>query len=174
MIRRFIITFSICFFQVLFCVRSLTAESIALTTIADTTLFELEPELNFGGQADLPAGTLGPSGNLKRCRVLFKFDIAAALPTNAVISSAALRLIVTKSPDGRANSTFGLHRVLRDWGEGSKNGSPPGGAPATESEATWGARFFPDELWGVPGGQGGVDYLEMPSSSERVFGDGAI
>lgn len=145
------------------------AGTITLSPAADTALFELNPDDNFGGQGDLPAGTLGSLASDLRSRVLLKFDLAGSIPSNAVIHFAVLRLTVTKTPAGGGeNSAFGLHRMLRDWGEGTKSGGPPGGAPATEGEAAWNARFHPEQLWGEPGGQVGVDYVAEASSTERI------
>ena len=151
----------------------LRAETITLTPVADTCLFELNPDYNFGFQNDLPSGRLGALASYLRSRVLLRFDLAAHLPANAQISFAYLQLHVTRAPDGGGeNSTFGLHRMLRDWAEGNKRGGQPGGARAEAGEATWNAAFHPDQLWAQPGGQAGVDYLEEPTSTERIQQDG--
>lgn len=150
------------------------AETITLTPAADTTLLELRPDYNFGAQEDLPAGTLGGAANFTRSRLLLKFDLAARLPTNALIQSARLRLTVTRVPDGGgANSIFGLHRMLRAWGEGRQQGPSPGGAKAADGEANWNFRRFPDEPWATPGGQPGIDFATEPGSSERILQHGA-
>jgi hypothetical protein len=81
--------------------------------------------------------------------------------------------VVVKSPEEPENSTFGLHRVLKDWGEGDKQDFSPGGQPATEGESSWLARMAPDELWAMPGGMAGEDYVTGPSSTERIFGNGS-
>lgn len=151
-----------------------SAATITLTPSADTTLFELLPDFNFGAQEDLPAGTLGGAADFKRSRLLLKFDLAASLPAHALIQSARLRLTVTRVPDGGgANSIFSLHRVLRGWGEGRQQGPPPGGAKASEGEASWNFRRFPDEPWGAPGGQPGLDFAAVPGSSERILQPGS-
>src|SRR5258707_1107878 len=79
------------------------AESIILTPVADTALFEYEPNFNFGAEYDLPAGTIGRAGGFKRSRILLKFDVARAIPTNAVIGGAVLTLTAVKAPDSPAN-----------------------------------------------------------------------
>ena len=124
------------------------AESITLTPVADTALFEYEPNFNFGAENDLPAGTIGRAGGFNRSRILLKFDVARSIPTNVVISRAVLTLTAVKSPDSPANSTLGLHRMLDDWSEGTQRGLPPGGAPAADGETTWNSRF-PEQTWAL-------------------------
>lgn len=149
------------------------SETSSLSPAADTSLFEPQHDFNFGAQDDLPSGTLGAGAATLRSRLLLRFDLASSLPTNAVIRSASLRMTVTRSPDGGGvNSRFALHRVLRAWGEGQRKGTPPGGAKAASGDATWNARFFPDELWGKPGGEPGIDYSVESSSSERILQTG--
>jgi hypothetical protein len=150
------------------------SDVITLSPAQDTCLFELQPDFNFGAQEDLPSGTLGALAANSRSRLLIKFDLAGNLPSNAVIRSASLKLSVTRVPDGGgANSAFALHRMIVSWGEGTKRGSAPGGSRATTGEATWLARFFPDQLWSKPGGEAGVDFAAESTSSERVQGTGS-
>jgi hypothetical protein len=149
------------------------AEPVSLFPVADTGLLESQPDFNLGGQEDLPAGTLGPTVGKARSRVLLRFDLAGTLPAGAVIEGAILRLSVTRVPDGGGvGSRFGLHRMLRAWGEGAGKGSPPGGARAQSGEPSWTLRAHPQEGWGEPGGEAGVDYVEAPSSTERILAVG--
>ena len=148
-------------------------ETITLSPVADTALFELSPDYNFGAQDDLPSGRLGAFASFMRSRVLIRFDLAANLPTNAIIQFAYLRFRVTRVPDeGGENSTFGLHRMLRPWGEGEQFSGRPGGGSASEGEATWNAAFHPSGHWTIPGGAPGIDFAEEFSSSERIQSDG--
>lgn len=148
------------------------ADNIAISPSADTCLFELDPAFNFGGQRDMPAGTLGSQVNETRSRALYKFDIASAIPQEAVITAARLSIDVVRTPPGKRNSTFGLFRVLLDWGEGNKRGDNPGGAAAEVGEATWAARFHPDETWSVPGGAFGSDFAQSASAERVILGNG--
>ncbi len=134
------------------------AESVSLTPVADTSLLEEMPANNLGATMDLPAGTTNKG---KRTRLLLRFDISGAIPSGAVINSATLTLRVTAS--GGVDSTFSLHRVLQAWGEGAKSGNM--GAPATDLEATWNARFAPSQTWSAPGGEADQDFTSTASAS---------
>jgi hypothetical protein len=145
-----------------FCVSlAALAEGISLTPSADTSLFESYPDDNFGGVISLAAGMTAHS-NLTRA--LIKFNLAGQIPTNVVINSARLRLQIVKQPLGPQPSSFSLHRVLRDWGEGNK-AFVTLGEPATAGEATWNNRFQFFASWGTPGGTANVDYSSAASSS---------
>ncbi|MCB1125603.1 MAG: DNRLRE domain-containing protein [Verrucomicrobiae bacterium] len=147
---------------------SARAELIEVPAAADTALFELTPDFNFGAQTDLPAGTLGPSADLSRARVLLRFDVAAALPADAVVQAAFVRVTVTHVPLGGVASTFGLHPVRVSWIEGGQQGATPGGAPAAALEPTWNSRSHPDGAWAEPGGGAGADYDETPVAIEGI------
>jgi hypothetical protein len=141
------------------------AETITLIPSADTGIFELDENFNFGAQDHVAAGTLANTVGRTKSRALYQFDVAGQLPENAIIESASLEIEITRTPSGPASSTFGLHRVLKPWGEGNKKGGLPGGAIATEGEVTWLHRFFPDELWGTPGGESDADYSETSGAT---------
>ena len=145
-------------------------EVIYLAPSADTALLEAFPTHNFGGQTYFNAGT---TQTYTKNHALLRFDIPGQLPPHAKIISAALTLDVQHTPsDGDSPSTFELHRMLRDWGEGTKTGSPPSlGAEATLNEANWFYRFAETtNTWGVPGGQPEVDFSSDSSSEQFVYG----
>ncbi|MBI4663155.1 MAG: immunoglobulin domain-containing protein [Verrucomicrobia bacterium] len=143
------------------------AATVTLQAAADTSLFENSPDANLGA-ADLAAGTIRLG---LKSRALIRFDLADKVPPNATITSAELRIRVNKSPPSGVPSTFGLHRVLQSWGEGSKTGIV--GSPATADEATWKARSFPSTLWTAPGASATADYASKASSTRFVAGLGA-
>ena len=152
------------------------AESVRLQPVADTTLFESAPNDNLGGWTHFVAGTTGSQADRTRNRALLRFAIAGSLPAGATITSASLKLAVTRIPGtsgggSAVNSTFALHRVLRSWGEGDKLGDR--GAPADPGEATWNWRFAPADGWTTPGGEAGSDYVADPSATIGVTGLGA-
>jgi hypothetical protein len=153
-----------------------SAESITITPVADTTLFQNIPGNNLGAEPTLISGS---NANLKTNRALLKFDIAANLPPNATIQSVSLDLTVVKTLTPDAYS-FSLHRVMRDWGEGTgvspTSGTDGGsvGSPALNGEATWLARFHPDVLWSLPGAAAPADYAADVSGNQNVGGEGVF
>ncbi len=155
------------------------AASVTNPPSADTSLMEIAPTNNNGAQAWVLSGKI--QNDFYRMRGLYKFDLTN-IPTNAQVNSAALNIEVTRVPDEPpVNSTFGLRRMLRAWGEGNKFADPinnpgdrPGqGRPATEGEATWQCAFFPTNEWSAPGGAEGLDFSSSESSFELIGGLGS-
>ena len=92
------------------------AATVTLAPVSDTTLFQTSPTNNLGAEPTLISGST-VSGLFNRA--LLKFDIVGAgIPANAIIESVALNITVTKTI-AVDPSSFTLHRVLRDWGEGT-------------------------------------------------------
>lgn len=146
------------------------ADTATLRPLADTSLHEVAPSNNMGGHTHVAAGSTAHAAS--RSRGLFHFNLQSSVPSNAVITSATLTLQVTGAPFmGGSDSTFGLHRLLQSWGEGNKLGNL--GAVAGPGEATWNARFAPSDLWTVPGGEPGTDYVAQQSSSVFFGGVGS-
>jgi len=145
-------------------------DEVFLTPSADTTLLEVAPDNNLGGQTYFNSGT---TQNGTRNRGLLQFDLSQ-IPQSAAITSVNLYLEVVHVPScGYAPSAFGLHPVLAPWGEGNKSTSisPGQGAPATVGEATWNDRFaLMGQPWSVPGGAPGVDYATAASTDEYLYG----
>jgi hypothetical protein len=146
------------------------AATVRVHPVADTTLFETTPTNNLGKVSSLAAGTTARS---KRSRALIRFDLAGAVPSNAVITDATLTLSVVRAPasGGGVDSVFGLHRVLRAWVEGTKS-AEANGSPATAGEATWLARGHPSNPWHQPGAAAPVDFVPDPGSERMVGGLG--
>ena len=156
----------------LFVVLPLRAESVSLAPAADTTLFENDPNNNLG-RATLAAGSLASQASANRARALIKFNVSS-IPPNAVVTNVTLTVRVSKSPPGPVTSTFGLHRVLRDWGEGTRTASSGSrGAVAAAGEATWNNRFTgqADAAWSSPGGSSSVDYVGQASGTRSIAGN---
>ncbi|MEY2410970.1 MAG: hypothetical protein QOF48_3640 [Verrucomicrobiota bacterium] len=147
-----------------------SADIVRLHPSADTALLENFPGNNFGGQAFFNSGT---TQNGPRNRGLIEFDIAGSIPFGSVIHSVTLTLEVVGQPkDGDTPSTFELHRMLVNWGEGIGFGSAPSlGSPALPGESDWLHRFAQTPLtWGAPGGLAGVDFATACSGEAYVYG----
>lgn len=150
------------------------ADTAVLHPSADATLLQVNPNNSSGGAEFFNAGT---TQNYMRNRALLQFDVAAALPPGAQIIGASLRVEVVRSPrDGFEVALFGLHPMMRSWGEGSAIPTDNGGglgAPAMPGDATWLERFASSDPWAAPGGAAGIDYAPSVSSSTLVYGTGA-
>lgn len=146
------------------CLFNAWGDTLTLKPTADTSLFEVSPNNNLG-KAWLAAGTQRTG---ERARALVLFDLAA-LPTNAVVSSAALTFKVVKASSGAVNSTFEIRRVLVDWAEGTKGSTGSGtGSAATAGESSWNSRG--PGSWSVPGGAVGSDFATATSATQPLAG----
>lgn len=58
----------------------------------------------------------------------------------------------TKASSSGVDSDYSFHRLSQSWGEGSSFSPNGQGVSATDGDATWENRFFPDVLWLVEGG----------------------
>lgn len=84
----------------------------------DTSLSQINPNTNYGGDALLYIGESNVATNKRRG--LIKFDLSS-IPSNAIISSVVLSLWVVADVSSNARD-YKLYRVLRDW---------------VETQATW-------------------------------------
>ena len=144
-----------------------TAAQVVLIPAADATLISARPTNSAGGADFFNSGT---TQNTTSNRALLRFDVAARVPTNTAIIAANLWLnVLRQSITAPQPSVFGLHRVLRAWGEGTNAPTGGLGAEAMPGDATWLARFSgtPD-TWATPGGAPGIDYLPTFGSSAFV------
>lgn len=127
----------------------LPADTATLTVAADTFITGGAPDNNAGGHPWFTVGTDGPFGGNAVRRGLVRFNLSS-IPAGAVVTSAVLRLTVTRVPaTGAVNSNFDLYRLLASWGEGTNIGNA--GSPAMAGQATWNARLFGSASWTVPG-----------------------
>lgn len=153
------------------CLEPACADLFVMKPAADTTLIEVAPSNNLGGMAFVNAGT---TQNFTRNRGLFRFDFTSVIPAGSWVSNVAFMIEVVGRPvDGFAPAVFGVHRLLKPWGEGDKLGDslhPGFGAPATSGEATWSERFASTtNIWSKPGGEAGSDYVTVASSEATVY-----
>jgi hypothetical protein len=138
---------------------------VTLIPAADASMMETVPDNSMGAAEWILSGA---TQNGPRNRALMRFDVAAVIPAGSKITGVAMTIAaIRQSREAPAGASFGLHRMLRSWGEGIIiPGTQPGlGAPANDGDATWNARFFPATLWAEPGGTEGIDYSGQPSSS---------
>ena len=142
---------------------------LQLTPIADNTIYSESGTLS-NGKADFIY-----SGETVRGvdrRALLKFDVSA-IPAGATINSVTLTLQVSKRPGAAPSETMTLHRLQKDWGEGtSSTGSGLGGRGTTAStgDATWSSNFFGTQAWTTPGG----DFASTASASAAVGSSGNV
>jgi len=147
------------------CLR-LSAATISLQAVADSSLYENKPDFNLGG-ATLVAGT---NQQVSRSRALFRFDLTT-VPADAVVTGVEVQLYCTRQPDpdqhgGPVPSDFSLHRLFVNWGEGVGSGNT--GSVAMAGDATWNERHYLGTSWGAPGGLIGTDYADNPSATTSV------
>ena len=148
----------------------LSAATLTLAAVADTSMFESKPDSNLGATT-LVAGT---NQAYSRSRALFRFDLGA-LPAAAVITDVQVAIYVTRQPDpdqhnGPVGSDFSLYRMFVSWGEGS--GSDTTGSAAMAGDATWNERHFAANSWATPGGLSGTDFASSPSATTAIAGVG--
>lgn len=104
-------------------------------------------------------------GNIRRAFI--RFDLSA-IPSFATVQSVSLTMHASRTAGGSINAT--LQKVLADWGEGTSaaTGMEGGGTSATDGDATWIHRFWPNVLWNTPGG----DFSPTISGSRAISGFG--
>jgi len=144
----------------------LSAATISLGSVADTSLYQNKPDFNLGGTT-LVAGT---NQQVSRSRGLFRFDLSS-VPTDAVVTGVEVQLYCTRQPDpdqhgGPVPSDFSLHRLWVGWGEGAGSGTT--GSVAMVGDATWNERHYLGTSWDTPGGLSGGDFASNPSATTAV------
>ncbi len=144
--------------------RPIRAAHVTLIPVADTFVMSIFPDHSAGGAQFFNSGT---TQNLTSNRALLRFAVASSVPSNSVVTSVNLVLnLIKESGTAPQPSVFGLHRLLRPWGEGTNASVGGQGTPAGPGDTTWLARFFgTPEVWAVPGGFPGLDYSASFSSS---------
>jgi hypothetical protein len=149
----------------LFVALSAAADTVAIPSMKDTTLYESDTgALSDGHGQNFFSGAT--AFGLKR-RGLIAFDIAASVPPGSTIRDVMLILHLSQTTAGPG--MISLNRALADWGEGDSI-APPGhegmGAPAAQGDATWLHTFYNTRFWSAPGG----DFNGTPSAEAPVAG----
>jgi hypothetical protein len=147
---------------------------ITLSTIGDVTIYN---NATFPGEAANGAGQrlfVGTTNTNAARRALLNFNVLAALPADAAILSAELRLTMDKASSNdpvalslsRLTNSFseGLTDPL-DSGDGSGEGNGAGAAPG---DTTWLHRSYDSLFWIAAGG----DFASTVSATTFVAGNG--
>ncbi len=150
------------------------AATVTLRPAADTSIIQVVPGSNLGNTA-LATGTTKAG---QKTRALIKFNPGTNVPPGSVVTSVQLTLQVVKAPPAAVNVSFGLYRVLVNWGEGT--GGTPGATALTRNpaakagEANWTARLAPSTLWSSPGAAAPTDYVAASSATALSVRSGAF
>ncbi|MBI1190086.1 MAG: DNRLRE domain-containing protein [Tepidisphaera sp.] len=150
---------------------SASADSITIGASRNNTLIQDSlGALGSGGAQAIFAGVTAQGSGVDKRRALIQFDIANSVPAGATITSVSLSLYCDRASNS-SSSTFELHRLIADWGQGSSNRDNQGamGAPAQSGDATWTSRFFgTGQNWTQPGG----DFIAAASATRSQAGVG--
>jgi len=139
--------------------------TITLKPIQDNTLYQTSDGSLSNGAGDYIFCGKTAVGLIRRA--LIQFDLSA-IPVGSKIESVTLTLQVSNAVGGARATT--LHRVVRNWGEGSSDALAPGGmgTAAAAGDATWLHTSYSGELWYTPGG----DFLPFASATTNIDNDG--
>jgi hypothetical protein len=142
------------------------ADMVQIQCSRDNTLIESPTgEYSGGAMVWFFAGQTKQEEGQRKRRALLYFDIDADIPLGSAITSATLRLRMSKSTWAGTNP-FTLHRVLADWAEGTTDGFGGSGQPSVVGSSTWIHRVAPDLLWNTTGG----DFAATASATTQVSG----
>jgi hypothetical protein len=135
----------------------------------DNTMYEEFPSNSNGAGQFMFSGNTN-AGNIRRA--LVHFDVAGNIPAGATITNAILTLHLSKAPPGNPTSSFSLHRLTKDWGEGTSNAGSPGGTgtSAEPNDATWIHNFYNTSMWTNNGANG--DYNTTASAMQTTSSTG--
>ena len=138
------------------------AGTILLNPIKDNTLISSATGDVSNALGPLFCGRTGSMGGNAPLRLVLAFDLTSNIPPGSTITAAQLRLQLEQGNGG--DQTHDLHRLLRNWGEGTSDASGGSGAPATTGDATWLHTFYNTQTWTTPGG----DFVVAVSASQTV------
>lgn len=126
-------------------------QTVVLTPSKDNTLFETaNGELSNGAGPHMFAGTTQSGG---RRRAVVAFDVAGQVPSGSRVTKVTLTMRVSQTISGPEPVT--LHRLGKDWGEGTSNAGSSrdgSGTASRTNDATWRHTFFSNQRWTEPGG----------------------
>jgi glucose/arabinose dehydrogenase len=137
---------------------------VTVTATKDNTLYQ-EGALSNGAGSWIFAGATDPSKNdgaVRRALVGFSLS---SIQAGSTVASASVTLDMDRTIVGAF--PFSLHRLEKDWGEGTANasGQEGDGTAASATDATWLKPFFGQPApWDTPGG----DFAPEPSATTIV------
>jgi hypothetical protein len=149
------------------------AATVTIGASKDSSIYSNHVDRGTGGGNALITGTNGQDAPR---RALIAFDVAGSVPAGAVIQSVTMTLTLGQLPTSPSViSLIELHRITSDWGEGTtQRQTPPNdsfggmgqGAPASDGDVTWTARFWgaTPTLWNSPGG----DFAQLASTTAII------
>jgi len=144
----------------------LQADMVHIPADRDATLIEFNAgETANGSGPSFYAGRTNQA-NFGIRRGLVRFQVAGALPENALIDHVSLTLY--QSSGNADEGAFGLHRVLSDWGEGTSIATGGSGARVENNDATWLHTFYDYDYWVQQGGH----FVPYASATAMVRGKG--
>lgn len=138
------------------------AGSVLLTPIKDNTLIASAKGNVSNALGPLFCGRTGAMGGNASQRAVLAFNLTNNIPPGSVITNVQLRLQLEQGNGG--DQTHTLHRLLRNWGEGTSVTFGGGGAPASPGDATWLHTFYDTQTWTTPGG----DFVVAVTASQTV------
>jgi len=146
---------------------AVSAQHVAeISASKDNTLFEDNDGLLSNGQGIYIFA--GMTARNEKRRALIAFDIASALPPDALVDSVHFQIFMDKSLAG--DVPVSLHPMSVAWGEGASDApaNEGGGVVAADGDATWIHSFKPSMTWTTPGG----DFDTDASATTAIGGSG--
>ena len=124
-------------------------DSVTLEPFKDNTVYSENDNSN-GAFSHLFVGRRSRASDARRA--LLAFDLSESIPQGATIDSASLTVRVSRTSSGPAN--VDVHRLTKDWGEGSSDSRGQGGAGTSPAsgDATWNNAFSGGDAWQSEGG----------------------
>ena len=119
--------------------------TLTLHATGDAMLYVVYPNTNYGASATAYCGGYGYQDESNGQPCLFQFDVSA-LPANAVVTNAQLRLYGT-AQNGAGVLTYTVYALLRPWAEMAATWNTPDGA--------------------TPWGQAGAEDIDGDSDDDR-------
>ncbi len=127
----------------------------------DNTIYSESNTLSNGSGQNLFTGAT-QTGDKRRTLIHFNLS---TIPPGSVINAVSFSIYCNKIPQDPAPATIELHKLLKDWGEGTSDatGAEGTGASATTNDATWSFNLFNTSSWTTPGG----DFMAVKSASAK-------